>query len=151
MNRQTFHARNRQVERHWRHIDATDQVLGRMAVRIATILMGKDKPEYTPHHDVGDFVVVTNAEKVRLTGKKLDQKFFQTFSGHPSGRKTTSYRIMLQKHPERLLQRTVRRMLPKNKLARQLIKKLKVYRGPDHPHEAQKPAELGVLPAVDLD
>ena len=139
MNPQTYMAKNEEVPRNWIHMDAADQVLGRLAVRIAIILMGKHKPQYTPHHDVGDFVVVTNAEKIRLTGKKLDQKVFTTYSGHPGGRKTRSYRTMLEQHPERLLEQSVRRMLPKNRLARQMFKKLKVYRGPRHPHQAQQP------------
>lgn len=142
MNRQTYLAKNDEVDRHWVHMDATDQVLGRLAVRIATILMGKNKPEYTPHHDVGDFVVVTNAERIRLTGNKLDQKVFQTYSGHPGGLKTRTYRTMIEKHPDLLLARAVRRMLPKNRLARRMLKKLKIYRGPDHPHQAQRPESL---------
>ncbi len=144
MNRQTFQAVNDVVPKNWLLFDATDQVLGRLAVRIAVILMGKHKPEYTPHTDVGDFVVVINAEKIRLTGNKIDQKFRQTFTGYPSGRKVTSYRQMLEHKPELLLHEAVRRMLPKNKLARKMIKKLKVYRGPEHPHHAQQPK------AVDL-
>ncbi len=142
MNRQTFHAKNNEVPQAWHHIDATDQILGRMATGIAVILMGKNKPEYTPHHDVGDFVVVTNAEKIRLTGKKLDQKLYRTFSGHPGGQKTRTYRQMLEKKPELLLEAAVRRMLPKNKLASAMLKKLKVYAGPDHPHQAQDPKPL---------
>jgi len=142
MNRQTYLAKNNEVERHWQHIDATDQVLGRMATRIAVILMGKDKPQYTPHHDVGDFVVVTHADQVRLTGSKLDQTFYETYSGHPGGRKTYSYRWMIENKPELLIQNAVRRMLPKNKLAKQVLKKLKVYRGGDHPHQAQQPQPL---------
>lgn len=142
MNRQTYQAKNDEVPQRWLHIDATDQVLGRLAVRIATILMGKHKPQYTPHHDTGDFVVVTNAGKVRLTGRKLDQKFFQSYSGYPSGLKEYSYRTMLQKNPELLLERAVRRMMPKNKLSRHMLKKLKVYRGPEHPHQAQQPEPL---------
>src|SRR5687767_5153615 len=116
MNRQTFLAKNGEVPRHWMVVDATDQVLGRLSARIATILMGKNKPEYTPHHDVGDFVVVTNVDKIRLTGSKPDIKFFQTYSGYPGGQKNFSYRWMLEHKPELLLERSVRRMLPKNKL-----------------------------------
>lgn len=142
MNRQTFLAKNNEVPQHWLHVDATDQVLGRLSVRIATILMGKHKPEYTPHHDVGDFVVVTNVEKLLLTGRKADQKVFETYSGYPGGRKTYSYRTMLEQKPELLLERSVRRMLPKNKLARQMLTKLKIYRGPEHPHSAQQPQTL---------
>jgi large subunit ribosomal protein L13 len=142
MNRQTFLAKNNEVPREWVEIDATDQVLGRLAVRIATILMGKHKPQYTPHHDVGDFVVVTNASKIALTGAKLDAKLFQTFSGHPGGRRVYTYRTMLQDNPRLLLERAVRRMMPRNKLARHMLKKLKVYSGAEHPHQAQQPQAL---------
>ena len=142
MNRQTYLAKNNEVPRDWQHVDATDQVLGRMATRIATVLMGKNKPQYTPHHDVGDFVVVVNAEKIKLTGAKLDQKFYQTYSGHPGGQKNFSYRWMIQNKPELLVTNAVRRMLPKNRIARQMLKKLKVYRGPEHPHQAQQPDPL---------
>jgi large subunit ribosomal protein L13 len=142
MNRQTFHAKNHEVPQAWHHVDATDQILGRMATRIAVILMGKHKPEYTPHHDVGDFVVITHAEKIRLTGNKLDQKLYRTFSGHPSGQKTRTYRQMIETRPELLLETTVRKMLPKNKLGAAMLKKLKVYAGPDHPHQAQDPQPL---------
>ena len=142
MNRQTTLAKNNNVEQHWLVIDATDQVLGRLATRVAVILMGKHKPEYTPHHDVGDFVIITNAEKIRLTGNKLDQKFYETYSGHPSGRKTYSYRQMIEKKPELLIEKAVRRMMPRSKLARHMHAKLKVYRGPDHPHQAQNPKPL---------
>lgn len=142
MNRQTYLAKNNEVQRHWLQVDATDQVLGRMATKIAVILMGKNKPQYTPHHDVGDFVVVTNATKVRLTGSKLDQKFHQTYSGHPGGQKNYSYRWMIENRPEFLVKNAVRRMLPKNRLARQMIKKLKVYAGAQHPHQAQLPQAL---------
>lgn len=144
MNRQTYLAKNDEVPRDWWVVDAQDQVLGRLSVTLATILMGKNKPEYTPHHDVGDFIVVTNADKIKLTGNKLDQKVHQTFSGHPGGRKTYSYRWMLEHKPEELLEHSVRRMLPKNRLATQQLKKLKVYRGADHPHQAQSPKTLEV-------
>ena len=139
MNRQTYLAKNEEVPRHWRHVDATDQVLGRLATQLATILLGKDKPQYTPHHDVGDFVVVTNAEKLRLTGRKGELKFFQTYSGYPGGLKSYPYAEMLERKPEMLLERAVRRMMPRNRLARQQLKKLKIYRGPEHPHHAQNP------------
>ncbi len=142
MNRQTTLAKNHEQPRNWLHVDATDQVLGRLATRIAMELMGKTKPIYTPHHDVGDFVVVTNAKKIRLTGDKLDQKFLQTFSGHPGGRKTYSYRQVLEDHPERLIQQAVKRMLPKNKLGVAMLKKLKVYPGGEHPHAAQNPTPM---------
>ncbi|MEM6459271.1 MAG: 50S ribosomal protein L13 [Planctomycetota bacterium] len=139
MNRQTTLAKNHEVPREWVVIDAADQVLGRLSTKIATVLMGKDKPTYTPHHDVGDFVIVLNAEKVRLTGNKLDQKFHESYSGHPSGRKLRSYRQVLATHPERLIEESVRRMLPKNRLGSALLKKLNVYAGEEHPHAAQRP------------
>ncbi|MDP6153939.1 MAG: 50S ribosomal protein L13 [Phycisphaeraceae bacterium] len=142
MNRQTFHAKNGNVPQHWHVVDATDQVLGRLAVRLATILMGKNKPQYTPHQDVGDFIVVINAQKIKLTGAKREQKVFDTYSGHPGGRKAYTYDWMIEHHPERVLERSVRRMLPKNRLARQMLKKLKVYRGDEHPHQAQQPQVL---------
>lgn len=147
MNRQTTLAKNDEVEQRWLHIDATDQVLGRLANRVAVILMGKHKPQYTPHVDTGDFVVITNAEKIRLTGNKLDQKFFQTYSGHPGGQRCISYRQMIKQKPELLIERAVRRMLPRNKLARHMLKKLKIYRGPDHPHQAQQPEPLDLKTA----
>jgi large subunit ribosomal protein L13 len=142
MNRQTFHAKNHEVPRNWRIVDADDQVLGRLATQVATTLMGKDKPQYTPHHDVGDFVVVTNAAKVRLTGRKLDQKFYSSYSGYPGGLHQTSYRELLEKKPEFLVELAVRRMLPKNKLGEAMIKKLKVYAGESHPHAAQQPVPM---------
>jgi len=139
MNRQTTLAKNNDVAQDWVHVDATDQVLGRLSTQIAMILMGKNKPTYTPHHDVGDFVVVTNAEKIKVTGKKLDQKVHEHFTGHPSGRKVKTFREVMAKHPERLIEESVRRMLPKNKLGTKMLLKLKVYAGPEHPHQAQEP------------
>ncbi len=132
----------REIHRNWWVIDATDQVLGRLASRIALLLMGKRKPEYTPHLDTGDFVVVVNAEKVRLTGKKLDQKMYYRHSGYPGGLKVRTARQMLESHPERVIQLAVKRMLPKNRLGRRMLKRLKVYAGPVHPHAAQKPKFL---------
>ena len=140
--RQTTLAKNNEVAQEWVHVDATDQVLGRLSTEVAMILMGKTKPIYTPHHDVGDFVVITNAEKIKVTGKKLDQKIHQTFSGHPSGRKVKTFREVQEKHPERLIEESVRRMLPKNKLGTKMLQKLKVYAGPGHPHAAQNPKTL---------
>lgn len=142
MNRQTYLAKNDEVKQDWWVVDASDQVLGRLATKLAMILMGKTKPEYTPHHDVGDFVIVLNATKIKLTGDKLDQKVYKTYSGHPSGQRTYTYRWMLENKPELLIEETVRRMLPKNKIARQMLKKLKVYTGSDHPHQAQEPKVL---------
>ena len=142
MNRQTYLAKPGEVTRRWVHVDATDQVLGRLSARLATVLMGKHKPEYTPHEDVGDFVVVTNAEKLHLTGNKGEDKFFQRYSGYPGGLKQYPYRQMLQEQPELLLERAVWRMMPRGPLARRQIKKLKIYRGPDHPHQAQQPEPM---------
>ena len=144
MNRQTYLAKNNEVTRAWQQVDVSEQALGHAASRIATLLMGKHKPQYTPHHDVGDFVVVVNAEKIRLSGSKADQKFYQTYSRHPGGQKNYSYRWMIENKPELLVKNAVRRMLPKNRLARQMLKKLKVYRGPEHPHQAQNPMALSL-------
>ena len=142
MNRQTYLAKNNEVERNWQQVDAADQVLGRLASKIAMILMGKNKPEYTPHHDVGDFVVVVNAQKIKLTGAKLDQKFYRTYSRHPGGQKCYSFRWMIEHKPELLIENAVRRMLPKSKLGKTMLSKLKTYVGPDHPHQAQQPQPL---------
>ncbi|MEM8784064.1 MAG: 50S ribosomal protein L13 [Planctomycetota bacterium] len=143
MNRQTTLAKNDDFPRHWVHVDAKGQVLGRLAAEIAFILQGKNKPTYTNHHDVGDFVVVTNAKDVVVTGTKLDDKFHERYSGHPSGRKITTWREVLDgKHPERLLETAVRRMMPKSRLGRAQFKKLKVYAGDEHPHTAQAPKPL---------
>ena len=138
----TYSAKAEDIERNWYVVDATDQILGRLASQIATILRGKHKPQFTPHVDCGDFVIVINAEKIRVTGKKLEQKKYYRHSGYPGGLKETKLRDMLQKYPERVISEAVRRMLPKNSLGRHTLKKLKVYAGPDHPHEAQKPEPL---------
>lgn len=142
MNRQTYLAKNQEVDRKWWVIDAKGQPLGRLSSKIAMILMGKTKPEYTPHHDVGDFVVVVNAEKIKLTGQKGAQKLYRTYSGHPSGQKTYTYEWMIEHKPDLLLSESVRRMLPKNKLASAQLGKLNVYRGNEHPHQAQLPEPL---------
>ena len=138
----TYHAKPGEVEREWLVIDATDQVLGRLATQIAQILKGKNKPQYTPHVDTGDFVIVVNAEKVRLTGNKAQNKMYYSHSGYIGGLKEVSYERMLAKHPERIIQKAVKGMLPKNTLGRAMNRKLKVYAGPDHPHAAQKPREI---------
>jgi len=140
----TYMARKETFERGWVHVDATDQVLGRLATRIATVLMGKHRPTYTPHVDTGDFVIVTNVSKLRVTGRKLDQKEYQRFSGYPSGLKRTSLRRMMEKKPEEVLRLAVRRMLPKGALGNKMLKKLKLYAGPDHPHQAQEPEEIAL-------
>jgi large subunit ribosomal protein L13 len=138
----TFSAKPDQIEREWYVVDAADQTLGRLATRIARILRGKHKPIYTPHLDCGDYVIVVNAEKVNVTGRKLDQKMYYRHSGYPGGFKSISLGDQLQKHPERVIQAAVRGMLPKTKLGRQMSKKLKVYAGPEHPHSAQQPKPL---------
>lgn len=137
----TFVAKPGEVERKWHHVDATDQLLGRLASDIAVILMGKHRPDYTPHVDCGDFVVVTNAEKVTMTGDKLDVRHYTWYTGYP-GLRLESYRDRRDRKPEDLIYHAVRRMLPKNKLASQMIKKLKIYAGPEHPHQAQQPQTL---------
>jgi large subunit ribosomal protein L13 len=132
------------VRHGWFVVDASGQVLGRMATRIARIIMGKHRPNYVPYLDMGDFVVVTNAEKVRLTGTKLEAKVYRRHTGYPGGLKTTAARDLQAKYPERLIEEAVRGMLPKSKLGRKQIRKLKVYRGSSHPHEAQQPRPLKI-------
>ena len=138
----TYVAKPGEVERKWYVVDATDQTLGRLATRIATILRGKHKVVFTPHEDVGDFVVVVNAEKIKVTGRKLDQKMYYRHSGYPGGITGITLRRQLELHPERVLQSAVKGMLPRGPLARRQIKKLKVYAGGQHPHEAQQPEVL---------
>ena len=134
----TFSAKPGEVGRRWYHVDATDQVLGRLATKIATVLMGKHKPTYTPHVDTGDFVVVTNAHKIRVTGRKADTMIYPRYSYYPGGYKEIPYKRVLERHPERIIQEGVRRMLPKNALGRRMLKKLKVYASDTHPHAAQQ-------------
>ena len=140
----TYMAKKDEIAPTWHVVDLADQVLGRAAARIATILMGKHRPEYTPHVDTGDFVVVVNAEKVKLTGKKLTQRTHVRYSGYPSGLKSTSLAEVLDKRPAEVVRQAVRRMLPKSKLGRAMLRKLKVYAGPDHPHQAQQPEKLAL-------
>jgi len=140
--RKTYVAKKGEINREWVHVDATDKVLGRLASRIAVVLMGKHRPTYTRHTDTGDFVVVTNAPKIRVTGRKLDQKVYQRYSGYPGGLKETSMRTMMEKKPGQVLRLAVRRMLPKGALGNKMLKKLKIYSGPDHPHQAQQLKEL---------
>ncbi len=130
------------VESKWYVIDAEGKTLGRLAAKIATILRGKHKPEYTPNMPVGDYVIVINAAKVKLTGKKLEDKIYTRYSGYQGGLKRIPAGEMLKRHPERVIERAVKGMLPKNRLGRKLYKRLKVYAGPDHPHAAQKPEKL---------
>ena len=131
-----------EANRKWYLIDAENQILGRMASKIAYILKGKNKPFYSPHQDTGDFVVVINAEKIKITGKKRDDKVYYTHSGYPGGQKVTTLATMLHKTPERVIELAVKRMLPKNSLGRKMYRKLKVYAGADHPHQAQKVRKL---------
>lgn len=133
-----------QITRRWYLVDAEGETLGRLASRIAQILRGKHKPIYTPHLDTGDHVLVINAEKVRLTGKKIDQKAYYRHSGYPGGLKETPVRRMLETHPERVIERAVRGMMPKGKLGRKMLKKLRVYAGDDHPHAAQQPVTIDI-------
>jgi large subunit ribosomal protein L13 len=138
----TYFAKRSEVSQQWHVIDAAGLVLGRLASRVATILQGKHKAAYTPHTDTGDFVIVVNAEKVRVTGKKADVIEYETYSRHPGGRHLYSYKTMKQLHPEKIISIAVKRMLPKNKMGRNLLTKLKVYQGESHPHSAQEPRPL---------
>jgi len=133
-----------EITRDWYLVDANDQNLGRLATQIATVLLGKHKPNFTPGMDTGDFVVVVNCERVRVTGNKLEEKFYYRHSLYPGGLKSISLREQLQKHPDRVIRSAVWGMLPHNKFGRKLIKKLKVYAGPDHPHAAQHPKNLAL-------
>jgi large subunit ribosomal protein L13 len=135
----SYMARPLEVERKWYVVDAEGQTLGRLATEIATVLRGKNKPQYTPHVDTGDFVVVVNAEKVVVTGRKAEQKVYRRHSGYPGGLKETSYEQMMERRPTEILRRAVKGMMPKNRLARQQLRKLKIYAGPEHPHAAQNP------------
>jgi large subunit ribosomal protein L13 len=137
----TFMAKPGEVEAKWHVVDATDQVVGRLASRISVLLMGKHRPTYTPHVDTGDFVIVVNADKVRFTGKKLEQKEYRWYTGYP-GQRAVSAAVRLERKPELVLREAVRRMLPKNKLAFKMIDKLKIYSGSEHPHQAQQPEPL---------
>jgi len=138
----SFMAKNNEVEQKWLLVDADGAILGRMAAKIAPILMGKTKPMYTPHVDTGDYVIVVNAEKVRLTGKKAHTKEYDYYTHHPGGHKFVSFADMMARKPEKVVELAIRRMLPKNKLGRQMLKKLKVYSGPEHEHQAQKPEQI---------
>jgi large subunit ribosomal protein L13 len=138
----TFSAKASEVPRKWWLIDANDQVLGRVAVKAANLLRGKEKSVFTPHVDTGDFVIVVNAEKVRVTGKKEEQKTFMSFSGYVGGHKSENVRARRVRHPELLIERAVRGMIPHNRLGRSVYRKLKVYRGEDHPHAAQQPSPV---------
>ena len=138
----TYMAKASEVEKNWYLIDAEEKVLGRMAARIATVLQGKHKPVYTPHCDTGDFVVVVNAEKVKITGNKIENRKIRWHSGFIGGLKEVTLKRFMEKKPEEVVRLAVRRMLPKTKLGRQMIKKLKIYKGAEHPHAAQAPQTL---------
>ena len=140
----TFMAKPGEIKGDWYVVDATDKILGRLASKIAMIVQGKNKPTYTAHVDTGDFVIVLNAEKIKVTGKKADVIEHETYSRYPGGRHLYSYKTMSRLHPEKLLQLAVRRMLPKNKLGRTILTKVKIYKGDKHPHAAQRPKPLNL-------
>ena len=135
----TYSAKAEEVQRQWFVVDASQESLGRLATQIANVLRGKHKPIYTPHVDCGDYVIVVNADKIHVTGQKLDQKIYYRHSGYPGGLKQVTLRRRLETHPERVIESAVRGMLPKTRLGRKMFKKLEVYAGPGHPHEAQQP------------
>ncbi len=143
--RQTYFATPQTVPaKNWRLVDATDVSLGRLAVDVATVLMGKHRPEYTPHVDCGDFVIIINGSKVGMTGSKADQNMKQRYSRYPGGLKEESYGDLRERRPEKLIEDAVRRMLPKNRLSRHMLKKLKVYPGAEHPHQSQQPIPMAI-------
>ena len=135
----SYMAKPNEIQKKWYIIDAEDKVLGRLATEVATILRGKHKPIYTPHIDTGDFVIIINADKVKLTGKKLEQKEYRYHTGYPGGLKSVPYSRMMENNPEKAIELAVKGMMPKNRLGRQMYKKLRVYSGPEHKHEAQQP------------
>ena len=140
----SFIAKDQDVQRKWLVVDAENAILGRMAAKIAPILMGKTKPIYTAHVDTGDFVIVVNADKIRLSGKKEFDKQYDYYTHFPGGHKFVSFSEMMQKKPEKVIELAVKRMLPKSKLGKVMLKKLKVYRGPDHQHSAQQPEKIEI-------
>ena len=140
----TYSPKPGEITRAWHVIDATDVVLGRLATHAATLLRGKHKPTYAPHMDTGDFVVIVNAEKIAVSGTKRDDKFVYRHSGYPGGLRQRTVGEMIDKHPDRLVEKAIKGMLPKNRLGRAMSKKLKVYAGPDHPHAAQRPAAFEI-------
>ena len=137
----TYSQKKENVERNWFVLDATDRILGRVATKIADRIRGKDKPTFTPHTDGGDYVIVVNAEKIKVTGSKFDKKMYYRHSLYPGGLKSQSFKELNEKNPERIIEEAVKGMLPKNKLGKSIIKKLKVFQGPNHSHESQKPIE----------
>ncbi len=136
----TFSPKASDIQRQWHVVDASDVVLGRLASHVAILLRGKHKPVFAPHLDTGDFVIVVNAEKIALTGRKLEQKMAYRHSGYPGGLRSVAYGDLMARHPERAVEKAVKGMLPKNTLGRKMLRKLKVYAGPEHPHQAQQPA-----------
>ena len=140
----TFSAKSETVQRDWYVVDAAEKTLGRLAAEIASRLRGKHKPEYTPHVDTGDYIVVTNVEKIRVTGNKAKGKIYHSHTGYPGGLKSISFEQLIEKAPERTLQSAVKGMLPKGPLGRAMFKKLKIYAGSEHPHAAQQPQELNI-------
>src|SRR5690606_1160914 len=144
MSVKTYVPKESEIERKWYIVDAEDAVLGRLATEVASILRGKHKPQFTPHLDAGDYVIVVNAEKVRVTGAKENQKMYYRHSRYPGGLRSMTFNQMIEKHPERVIEAAVRGMLPKNALGRRMLRKLRVFTGPDHPHAAQQPIELNV-------
>jgi large subunit ribosomal protein L13 len=140
----TYNAKPGEIQRDWYVVDAEGKTLGRLATQIADTLRGKGKPQYTPHVDTGDFVVVVNAEKIHVTGQKLDQKMYHRHSGYPGGLTSRTLRVQLERRPTEVLRKAVKGMLPKNRLAAKQLVKLKIYAGPEHPHEAQAPKQLEV-------
>jgi len=140
----TYSAKAGEIKRDWWLVDATDQTLGRLSAKLAMILQGKNKPVYTPHMDTGDFIVVVNVEKMRITGRKLDQKIYYRHTGYSGGQRATKMRDMMNDHPERVLTHAVKGMLPKNKISSAQLKKLKIFSGPEHTHAAQQPRVLEI-------
>ena len=140
----TVSARKESVTREWYLVDATDKTLGRLSTEIANRLRGKHKPEYTPHVDTGDYIVVVNAEKIRVTGKKGSEKVYHHHTGYPGGIKSISFSKLIDKAPERIIEKAVKGMMPKNKLSRSMMMKLKIYAGSEHPHSAQRPTPLEI-------
>ena len=138
----TYTPKKGEIKADWHVVDATDQVLGRLASKVAMILQGKNKPTYAPHVETGDFVIVLNAEKIKVTGRKAEVIEYDTYSRYPGGRHLYSYKRMTELHPEKVIELAVRRMLPKSKMGRNILGKLKIYKGEKHPHQAQQPKEL---------
>jgi large subunit ribosomal protein L13 len=146
MSTSTFMAKNETINRRWFVIDAADQVVGRLAVQVATILRGKHRPEYTPHVDTGDFVIIVNVDKIRFTGTKMETKQYTWYTRYPGGQKHANARDLIKTHPDRILREAVRRMVPRTPLGRQQMTKLKIFSGPTHTHQAQQPQEFKLVP-----